>query len=78
MNLDRLHKLVFWAFLVLFLATSASILFFTFGYRFSFDRGIFIYTGSVTIKSNPRAVGISLDGSPSRRICFTISTNRSM
>jgi len=62
MNLDRLHKLVFWAFLVLFLATSASILFFTFGYRFSFDRGIFIYTGSVTIKSNPRAVGISLDG----------------
>lgn len=64
MSLNRLHLVVFWIFLLLFLATSISVLFFTFGYRFSFDRGIFIYTGSVTIKSNPRAVNISLDGDP--------------
>ena len=64
MNLNRLHTVVFWTFLVFFLTTVASVLFFTFGYRFSFERGIFIYTGSVTIKSNPRSVNISLDGEP--------------
>lgn len=64
MSLNRLHSVVFWIFFLAFLATSASVLFFTFGYRFSFDRGIFVYTGSVTIKSNPRSVNISLDGTP--------------
>jgi hypothetical protein len=64
MNLNRLHSLVFWIFLLLFLATSASVLFFTFGYRFSFNRGIFVYTGSITVKSNPRTANISLDGEP--------------
>lgn len=62
MNLNRLHIVVFWTFFVLFLATSASVLFFTFGYRFSFHRGIFIYTGSITVKSNPRSATVSLDG----------------
>ncbi len=64
MSLNRLHLIVFWTFFVLFLATSASVLFFTFGYRFSFDRGIFVYTGSITIKANPRAVTLFLDGKP--------------
>jgi len=62
MNLNRLHLVVFWIFLFCFLATSATVLFFTFGYRFSFERGIFIYTGSITVKANPRAVNLSLDG----------------
>ncbi|NTW75406.1 MAG: hypothetical protein HGB34_00680 [Candidatus Moranbacteria bacterium] len=62
MNLNRLHLVVFWSFFFLFLVTSASVLFFTFGYRFSFDRGIFVYTGSITIKANPRLVTLFLDG----------------
>ena len=62
MNLNRLHTVVFWIFLILFLATSATILFFTFGYRFCFERGIFIYTGSITVKANPRSVNLSIDG----------------
>ena len=62
MNLNRLHLVVFWIFLTCFLVTSAAVLFFTFGYRFSFERGIFIYTGSITVKANPRAVNLSLDG----------------
>ncbi|HWQ59698.1 MAG TPA: PEGA domain-containing protein [Candidatus Fimivivens sp.] len=62
MDLNRLHIVVFWVFFVLFLTTAASVLFFTFGYRFSFHRGIFIYTGSITVKSNPRSATVSLDG----------------
>ncbi|NTW15801.1 MAG: PEGA domain-containing protein [Candidatus Moranbacteria bacterium] len=61
-HLNRLHNLVFWIFLILFLTTSATVLFFTFGYRFSFERGIFVYTGSITIKANPRSVAIEIDG----------------
>ncbi len=64
MTLHRLHNILFWILLACFLATTTSILFFTFGYRFSFERGIFVYTGSVTIKSNPRDVTILVDGEP--------------
>lgn len=63
-TLHRLHNILFWILLACFLGTTGSILFFTFGYRFSFERGIFVYTGSVTIKSNPRDVRIMVDGKP--------------
>ncbi len=62
MHLDTLRSFLSWTLIALFLVTTAAVLFFTFGYRFNFERGIFIYTGSVTIKSNPRAVQILLDG----------------
>jgi hypothetical protein len=63
-NIKRLHGPVFWLFLTGFLVTVSTVLFFTLGYRFSFDRGIFIYTGSITIKSVPRTVTVTLDGEP--------------
>lgn len=64
MTLHRLHNTLFWILLVCFIVTTGTILFFTFGYRFSFERGIFVYTGSITIKSNPRDVDIIVDGEP--------------
>lgn len=64
MNLNRLHGFVFWFFFAGFLATASTVLFFTLGYRFSFERGIFIYTGSITVKSDPRTVEATLDGEP--------------
>jgi hypothetical protein len=64
MTLHQLHNTLFWVLLACFLTTTSSVLFFTFGYRFSFERGIFVYTGSVTIKSNPRDVDILVDGEP--------------
>lgn len=75
--LHRLHNILFWVLLLGFLVTTATVLFFTFGYRFSFERGIFVYTGSVTIKSNPRDVDVLIDGEPvpSRRIS---TVNRSL
>lgn len=38
--------------------------FFAFGYRYSFDRGIFIYSGSITIKTLPETITIEVDGKP--------------
>lgn len=62
MSIDRLRFVLSWTLIALFLVTTATVLFLTFGYRWSADRGIFIYTGSTTIKSNPRSVSISIDG----------------
>ncbi|NTW14378.1 MAG: PEGA domain-containing protein [Candidatus Moranbacteria bacterium] len=64
MTLHRLHNVLFWILLAAFTVTTSGVLFFTFGYRFSFERGIFVYTGSIMIKSNPRAVTVSIDGQP--------------
>ncbi len=40
------------------------VVFYALGYRWSRERGVFIYGGSITIKSNPRDVAITLDGQP--------------
>lgn len=51
----------FIVFVCLFFVTAALALFYAFGYRFSFARGIFIYTGSITVKSTPETVSIRVD-----------------
>ncbi len=45
-----------------FFVVSGSILFYAFGYRYSFERGIFVYGGSITLKSNPVQIDIKIDG----------------
>ncbi len=45
-----------------FCIVSGSVLFYAFGYRFSFERGVFIYGGSITLKSNPVEIDIKIDG----------------
>ncbi len=41
---------------------SCSVLLYVYGYRFSFERGIFIYSGSISIKPTPEEVTILIDG----------------
>ncbi|MDO8566037.1 MAG: hypothetical protein Q7S04_02520 [Candidatus Moranbacteria bacterium] len=60
--MQRIRPLLFWTFTGIFLITASSVLFYTFGYRFNFERGIFVYTGSVSIKSSPETVDIRIDG----------------
>lgn len=36
------------------------------GYRFDFTRGIFVYSGTVSIKSNPQNATIEIDGQPAK------------
>jgi WD40 repeat protein len=62
MRFDQLRMLLSITLVTLFFVSAFSVLFFSFGYRFNFDRGIFIHTGSITIKSNPKDARILLDG----------------
>lgn len=60
--IHRLRPLIFLVFTATFFMTAGTVLFYSFGYRFNFERGIFIYTGSITIQSNPETVVIHVDG----------------
>ncbi|OGI21271.1 MAG: hypothetical protein A2808_01205 [Candidatus Moranbacteria bacterium RIFCSPHIGHO2_01_FULL_55_24] len=60
--MQRFRPLIFLLFVAFFFITAALVLFYTFGYRFSPERGVFVYTGSITVDSNPQSVSISLDG----------------
>jgi dipeptidyl aminopeptidase/acylaminoacyl peptidase len=53
---------MFGALLVSFASITALVIFSTLGYRFNFKRGIFIYTGSITVKVTPDTVNILVDG----------------
>ena len=52
----------FWTLVVLFWLTAATIIGYAFGYRFNFKSGIFVYGGSVTLKTTPQQVDVYIDG----------------
>lgn len=57
------RRLFFWVLVCLFFVTTTSVLFFTFGYRFDTKRGLFVHTGSFTLKVTPlENVTIRVDG----------------
>lgn len=62
MLLSRYRSWLFTLFVALFGLTAALVLFFAFGYRYSFERGIFIFSGSITVKTIPEVVDITIDG----------------
>jgi hypothetical protein len=48
------RRIFFWTLAVTYFITTASVLFFVFGYKHDSTSGIFIHTGSISIKSNPQ------------------------
>lgn len=54
-------RIFFWVLVVLFFAITPTIIFYSMGYRFNTQRGIFVFTGSLSIKSNPQNVDIYID-----------------
>ncbi len=56
------RRVFFWSLALLYICLISIIIPYAFGYRFSFERGVFIYAGSVTVKANPRSVDIAIDG----------------
>lgn len=58
------RRIFFWVLVIFFAVTTLVVVFYALGYRFNLERGIFIYGGSVTVKTNPRGVDINLDGQP--------------
>ncbi|MDO8529634.1 MAG: PEGA domain-containing protein [bacterium] len=55
-------KIFFWFLVALFFTTAPLVIFYSIGYRFNPQRGIFVYTGSLSIKSNPQNVEVYIDG----------------
>ncbi len=60
----RARSIFFWVLVLLCLITINAISLYSFGYRYNFTRGIFVYTGSISIKTNPQNVDIAVDGKP--------------
>lgn len=54
--------ILFWSFVALFLLTVPVVLLRARGYRFDYHRGVFVYSGTITFKSNPQTVDVKLNG----------------
>lgn len=52
----------FWTLVVLYFFTASLLIFYALGYTFNTTRGIFVYAGSMTIKSNPQDVDVEMNG----------------
>jgi hypothetical protein len=52
------RRIFFWILAVLFILTTTYVIFYARGYRFDFSKGIFVHSGTITIKSNPISPGI--------------------
>jgi hypothetical protein len=63
MPIEKLQrKIIFWTLVCLFFISATYIVFYARGYRFNFQRWVFVYSGSITIKSNPQKVDVDIDG----------------
>ncbi len=56
------RKLFFWTLVFLFLVVAPVIVLYARGYRFDSDRGVFVHSGTVTIKTNPADIDIFING----------------
>lgn len=64
MGLSRYRRYIFWLFTLGCITTAGLVTFYAFGYRYSRERGIFIYSGSITVNSLPQSVDIAIDNEP--------------
>ena len=62
MGLSRFRSFIFWTFTLSFFVTASLLIFYAFGYRYSLERGIFVYSGSITVSSLPKTVDLEIDG----------------
>jgi len=61
--MEKLKRTVFfWTLVVAFLVIAPLVVLRARGYRFDSSRGVFVHSGSITVKSNPLSVDVSLDG----------------
>lgn len=59
------RRVFFWLLTLAFLVTTPVIVLFLMGYRYSIARGVFVYTGSISIQANPtQNLDIKVDGKP--------------
>lgn len=58
------RKLFFWALVVIFFVAAPTVILRALGFHFDLHRGIFVHSGTITFKSNPQSVLVSLNGKP--------------
>ncbi len=56
------RRIFFWVLVVLFFVTTTFVISYAGGYRFDLKRGVFVHSGTITLKSNPTNVNVSIDG----------------
>jgi len=56
------RTIFFWFLVILFLITAPTVVLRARGYSFDFSRGVFVHSGSITVKSNPQSVDVNLNG----------------
>lgn len=62
MDKSEMPKRIFWwTLFFLFWITSATVIGYAFGYRFSFERGIFVYAGSISLKTTPQTTNVYIN-----------------
>lgn len=57
----RVKKIFFWFLVLIFIVITPAIVYYAMGYRFSLERGIFIYSGSITLKPTPREIEVFIN-----------------
>lgn len=60
-----IRRLFFWSLVAVFFVATPLLVGYALGYRYNSIRGVFVFAGSVTIKSNPEQVSIEVNGEPS-------------
>lgn len=56
------RKIFFWALVALFLIVAPTVALNAWGYRFDFHRGVFVHSGTITLKTNPQNFSVYIDG----------------
>ena len=60
------RKLFFWLLVALFFVVTPVVILEARGYRFDLHRGVFVHSGTVSIKNNPQNVDILVNGEPAK------------
>ncbi len=55
------RRVFFWTLFVSYFCITGIVLFFVFGYEHDFGQKIFVHTGTLTLKTNPKDVSITID-----------------
>lgn len=61
--MEKLKRIIiFWTLALLFLIVAPSVVMYARGYLFDFSRGVFVHSGTITFKTNPQDIDLSING----------------
>ncbi|MDO8241295.1 MAG: hypothetical protein Q7T51_04940 [Candidatus Moranbacteria bacterium] len=61
--MEKLKRTIFfWILVLMFVIIAPAVVLYAKGFRFDLSRGVFVHSGTISIKSNPQDIVVSLDG----------------